>query len=83
MDVVVFFSIAIRFATEIHNYMASFQKIYQYTQMEQEDDLIKPKDKELQGGGQWPHGGVVDFNGVSMRYRETMAPSLKGLSFTA
>lgn len=45
MDVGVFFSIAIRFATEVHNYMASAQKIYQYTQLESEDELTKEIDK--------------------------------------
>lgn len=45
MDVEVFFSIAIRFATEVHNYMASSQKIYQYTQLESEDELTKEIDR--------------------------------------
>ena len=47
MDVVVFFSVSMRYATEIHNYMASTQKIVQYTQLEPEDDLNKLKDKQL------------------------------------
>ena len=45
LDVVVFFSIAIRFVTEIHNYMSSVQKIFQYTELESEGDLVKSIDK--------------------------------------
>lgn len=45
LDMVVFFSGAIRFGTEVHNFMISSQKIYQYTQLESEDELVKKMDK--------------------------------------
>lgn len=41
LDMVVFFSAAIRFATELHNFMISSQKVYQYTELDSEDDLKK------------------------------------------
>lgn len=85
LDMVVFFSGAIRFGTEVHNFMISSQKVYQYTQLESEDDLVKKKDKELVGSDnkQWPEGGHIEFKDVDMKYRETMEPSLVGLSFKA
>jgi len=83
LDVVVFFSISIRFGTEVHNYMSSSQKIYQYTQLELEDELVKETDKKLTVDGHWPPRGQVEFKNVFMKYRETMEPSLKGLNFKA
>lgn len=85
MDIVVNFSIAIRFATEVHHFMISSQKIVHYTQLDSEDELKKPIDDKVlaASSNQWPSLGVVEFEKVSMKYREDMQPSLKELSFVA
>lgn len=81
---VVFFSGAIRFATEVHNFMISSQKVYQYTKLESEDDLVKKMDKQLNTANKsWPERGDIEFKEVDMKYRETMEPSLRELSFVA
>ena len=41
-DVTIYFSIAMRFATEMQNYMTSSQAIHMYTKLEREDALMKP-----------------------------------------
>lgn len=44
-DVVVFFSFSFRMMAEIENYFTSSQRIYAYTQLESEDELVKDLDK--------------------------------------
>ena len=46
-DVVLFFGIAIRMVAELQNLMTAPQRIYQYCQLESEDDLVKPNDDTL------------------------------------
>ena len=46
-DVTIYFSIAMRYATEMQNFMTSAQAIHQYTQLDKEDELKKSEDKEL------------------------------------
>ena len=46
-DVVAFFSISLRMYAEFDNYMTSSQRMFLYTQLEQEDELIKSIDKSL------------------------------------
>jgi hypothetical protein len=46
-DAIVYFSISIRMLAEIPNMMTSSQRIYEYTQLELEDDLEKPDDKSI------------------------------------
>lgn len=43
-DVVVFFSISLLLMAEIENYMTSSQRIFQYTLIESEDELLKDGD---------------------------------------
>lgn len=63
--------------------MISSQKVYQYTQLESEDELRKELDKKLGNSGKvkWPVNGKIEFNDVEMRYRESMEPSISGLNF--
>lgn len=62
---------------EIQNMMTSSQRIYQYTQLDSEDLLVKPNDKKI---ANWPTAGEIKFDNVSMKYRPTMDLSLQGLS---
>jgi len=77
LDIVFLFSLSVRMSAEVQNMMTSSQRIYQYTLLPQEDLLVKPLDKKLEG---WPTAGKIEFENVSMRYRETMEPSLKNLN---
>ena len=77
-DIIVFFSISIRMFAEVQNAMTSSQRIVQYCKLDQEDELEKPKDKELQKSN-WPSKGELTFNNLSMRYREHMDPSINNL----
>ena len=78
-DVILFFSVSIRMFAEIQNMMTSTQRIYQYTQLESEDELTKPGDKKIKEAG-WPQKGKIDFEDIVMKYRPSMEPSIRGLS---
>lgn len=69
----------------MHNFMVCSQNMYHYTQLPSEPELTKPNDSQLlqNSDGTWPTKGVIEFKDVGMRYRETMEPSLRGLSFVA
>lgn len=45
---------------------------------------MKEADKKAlkDANGSWPENGSIEFKEVSMRYRDTMEPSLRGLTFT-
>mmetsp|Transcript_4473 Transcript_4473/g.6670 ORF Transcript_4473/g.6670 Transcript_4473/m.6670 type:complete len:316 (+) Transcript_4473:2390-3337(+) len=78
-DVNVYFSVSIRMIAEIANYLTSAQRIEQYIELPSEGDLDLPSDSKLDKV--WPSNGDIEFSGVTMRYRETLEPSLKNLSF--
>jgi ABC-type multidrug transport system fused ATPase/permease subunit len=59
--------------------MSCSQRIYQYTQLEEEAPLEMPADKALKAK-QWPMKGELSFQNVTMKYREHMDPSIKQLS---
>jgi ABC-type multidrug transport system fused ATPase/permease subunit len=82
-DVVVFFGYSLRTFAEVENYFTSVQRIYEYTQLESEDDLIKEKDSSVCDSvtKQWPPHGEIEFKNVTMTYREGLEPSLKHLDF--
>lgn len=81
-DIIFLFSISFRMFAEVENFMTSSQRIIEYTQLDQEDDLEKPTDEKLAKKG-WPMNGKIEFDQVSMRYREELEPSIRNLSFTA
>lgn len=62
--------------------MTSSQRVFNYTQLPMEDDLVKPADKDLIEKN-WPQLGGIKFDDLSMRYREGLEPSLKDLKFEA
>ena len=62
--------------------MTSSQRIYEYTQLEQEDDLYKVGDKDLEKRG-WPMNGKLECEDATMRYRKELEPSIRSLSFKA
>lgn len=80
-DVVVFFSVCIRFIGMIENFMTSAQRLMDYTDLEKEDKILKDGDKKWIKE-EWPQKGQIEFMNASMRYRETLEPSIKQLTFT-
>jgi ATP-binding cassette, subfamily C (CFTR/MRP), member 4 len=78
-DVIVMFSISIRMFTELSNIMVASQRIYEYTNLESEDELVKPGDEALKARN-WPTQGEIEFDQVTMCYRKGMNPSLIDLS---
>ena len=44
--------------------------------------LLKDTFEELKTDKIWPSRGHIVFSNVTMRYRETLEPSLRGLNFT-
>lgn len=62
--------------------MTSSQRLYEYTNLEEEDELVKPEiDAELIEKN-WPTHGKIQFEGATMRYRPALEPSVKDLSVT-
>lgn len=78
-DIIVFFSITVRFFAEIQNMMTSSQRIVEYTRLEIEDELQKDYDKKLEEQ-KWPSEGRIEFDDVSMRYNEGLEPAMNDLS---
>lgn len=79
-DVVVFFSVCLRFIGMIENFMTSAQRLMDYTDLDTEDKIYKDGDGKLAIQG-WPSKGQIEFKDASMRYRETLEPSIKQLNF--
>ena len=87
-DVVIFFSVCMRFWAEFNNYMTSGQRIEKYIELEPEDKLVKDLDLEVmnnkEGGSidaKWPYKGGITFDKVFMKYRDNLEPSVSDLSF--
>ena len=97
-DMAVYFAISMLCLTEMQMLMTSAQSIHRYTQLDQEDDLVKPRDAELIAEIKdhldanrsspvlqrklWPMQGRIEFKDVTMKYRENLPPSIENLSFT-
>ena len=52
--------------------------MFNYSKLESEDTLLKQDDKNLTQG--WPAIGKLEFKNVTMRYRESLEPSIRNLS---
>lgn len=80
VDIILLFSISFRMYAEIENSMTSSQRMVAYTRLDQEDLLVKPNDDEL-NSNDWPAQGKIEFEEVTMRYRKSLEPSLRNLTF--
>ena len=77
-----FFSVTLRFAAEVESYFLSAPRLYKYTQIESEDKLEKPGDKDIKSpeGVAWPWAGEIVLDNVTMRYRPDLDPCIRNLS---
>ena len=79
-----FFSVTLRYQAEVESYFISANRLHRYTQLEIEDELDKPGDKDKKNsvtGEDWPWAGEIEFDKVIMRYRKSLDPCINNLSF--
>jgi ATP-binding cassette subfamily C (CFTR/MRP) protein 4 len=50
----------------------------QLTEIDIEDDLVKPNDAALKD---WPSQGKIKFHNMTMKYREDLEPAVNGVTF--
>ena len=54
----------------------------EYTNLEEEDQLERPGDTELERR-MWPTAGKIEFEEATLRHRDELEPSISNLSFKA
>lgn len=64
--------------TELETNIVSVERIKEYGEIEQEALWEKP-DENIPPG--WPESGNISFNNFQVRYRESLNPILKGITF--
>jgi len=60
---------------KIENKVTSFQRVIEYTALDQEDDLVKPNDHN-----EWISTPDIMFDDVYMKYKPNLPPVLRGIS---
>ena len=77
-----FFSMTLRNAAEVESYFVSAVRLQKYTTIENEDVLEKVEDKDQKNkeGVVWPWAGQIEFDKVTMRYRQSLDPCINNLS---
>jgi ABC-type multidrug transport system fused ATPase/permease subunit len=65
--------------SETIDLLQSFNRLQAYTNIESEDELIKPQDKDLKEK-KWPESGEIKFFHLSMKYREFLDPAINRIN---
>lgn len=79
IQIVGLLSLTVRAMTQCENEMNSVERLHQYAfQMPQEAPYNRPETKPPP---EWPMTGYIQFNNVTMKYRENLPPVLKDLKF--
>mmetsp|Transcript_6011 Transcript_6011/g.12890 ORF Transcript_6011/g.12890 Transcript_6011/m.12890 type:complete len:1360 (-) Transcript_6011:38-4117(-) len=73
------FQWCIRQSAEVVNLMVSVERVLAYSNLPPEADLLSDNDKKITLG--WPSEGNIDVTNLTVRYRPTLPPSLKSVSF--
>eukprot|EP00753_Platysulcus_tardus_P003850 PLAT12496.19.p1 GENE.PLAT12496.19~~PLAT12496.19.p1 ORF type:complete len:1397 (+),score=834.47 PLAT12496.19:82-4272(+) len=72
-----FLGFAVIMATEVENQMNSVERLHHYSHnVEQEAEWTTADDP---ADDSWPAVGAINFDGVTMKYREGLEPALRGL----
>ncbi len=74
------FQWCIRQSAEVENQMVSVERVLTFGQLESEAPLEQTKDAELLREG-WPSAGSLEYQNVTVRYRPSLPPALRGVSF--
>ena len=69
----------VRMSTELEVNMNSVERLLEYDSQPTEADLIIESSRP---SSSWPSHGEIQFRDLYVRYREDLAPVLKGLNFT-
>jgi ABC-type multidrug transport system fused ATPase/permease subunit len=68
-----------KFGADLEQKFTSVERILEYCALPSEAASTLPADESL---GKWPVVGSIEYKDVTMRYRATLDPVLKGLSFS-
>ncbi|CAF0904325.1 unnamed protein product, partial [Didymodactylos carnosus] len=77
------FQWAVRQSAETENYMTSTERVYEYSQLPSEPDLLHTTNALSVVGSttsSWPQRGEIEFQNYKLRYRPELDFVLKGLS---
>ena len=69
----------VRMSTELEVNMNSVERLLEYDSLPTEADLVIESSRP---SSSWPSNGEIQFRDLYVRYREDLAPVLKGLNFT-
>lgn len=75
------FQWCIRQSAEVVNHMVSIERMVDFGKLEAEADWEQPRDKDILQK-KWPHKGAIEFDNVLVRYRPSLPPSLRNISFS-
>ncbi|GMF44118.1 unnamed protein product [Phytophthora fragariaefolia] len=67
--------------TQVENIMTCFERIAHYGSLDEEGHKREPINKDSLDA-EWPKTGAIEFENVSMRYRDDLPLVLKGVSFS-
>ncbi|KAL7574299.1 hypothetical protein ACA910_012543 [Epithemia clementina (nom. ined.)] len=70
----------IRLSADVVNHMISVERMIEYGKLESEAPLRCDIDDELESKG-WPNAGRIEYDSVSVRYRQSLPLALRQISF--
>jgi len=94
LNVTINLNISVKLSTQLEAQMNAVERVVEYTKLPIEDGLMKGKEPSKtkvepeqleQGSGNpipdnWPSNGTIEFENVSLRYREDLKPALDSAS---
>jgi len=67
----------VRQSAEVENLMTSVERVMEYSQLDKEDQTLKPQKPPTE----WPNQGVIQLSDVYLRYAKEEKNVLKGINF--
>ena len=75
------FQWCIRQSAEVVNHMVSIERVLAFGKLEPEAPWEQDIDTKIVEQG-WPKAGAIEYDGVLVRYRPTLPPALRNISFS-
>ena len=75
------FQWCIRQSAEVVNHMVSIERVLAFGKLEPEAAWEQPGDAKVLAKD-WPHSGAIEYKNVLVRYRPSLPPALKNISFS-